>query len=234
MLSHTIRVSGALTSFWGLFHFTQLHLLLMWVSMSLCMWSQNKRSRTRWSVCSTPKCSISSCSWFNISERNFGGITSWVRVDVWCWRTPSASHYSLAFSRAKTNNSLWTSLAISADTLLHLLQQWILLLCSSQLSALSSSGEICLTVSFCGSLLTSVIAVAMVSGHRSSPPSPWWMDTPLEKLDNTSGCICWDQVSMYFSLSSGMLANLSASALHFPGQYLIENLKSANSATHLS
>lgn len=106
-------------------------------SRCLCMWGQKKRSRTRWSVRSTLKCSISSCSWFNISEWNFGDITSWVRVDVWRWRTPSASHNSLAFSRAN-NKQLTVDVSdpwpfLLDDTLFHRLQQWILLLCSSQL-----------------------------------------------------------------------------------------------------
>lgn len=180
------------------------------VVLYICTWGQKKFSQTRWSVHSAHACPISWCIFFRTSGQNL--------CLRGCLPLENTIGITQQFSCLPSKNRQLTVYILDpwplvlGGTVLHLLQQWILLLSSHQV--------FCLTVSICGSLLSSAIAVAMVNGHSSGSPSSQWMDNPFEKLNKMSGCICWEQVSMYFSMLRSILDYPSVSEWDFPGLYV--------------
>lgn len=96
-----------------------------------------------------------------------------------------------------------------------------------------ASLDICVTGDACFSLSCSSSDVAMTAGNNYGSHLTLFTANALVTLEMTSDWASWVQVCIYFSMSRGILDNLSASAFVFPGLYLIVNWKSANSATHL-
>lgn len=154
----------------------------MWRSTSLCMWGQKKRSRFRWTVRSTPRWPISSCSSLRMGDNTLEAQPVVFELLLW-----------VAFSLANTYNLLWASFILG-----HCCCATWWFTCfsgiSSSWAALSAWGAICFAA-LIRSLLSSAMAVVMVTVHSNGSLSTWWTDNPLETMDKISACICCEQVS---------------------------------------
>lgn len=154
---------------------------------------------------------------------------------------------AVAVFRCRTPFSSWYSLllilknALVASSLFFTVGHWIAFRYCNILEIIKSifwavfkaSLDICVTGDACFSLSCSSSDVAMTAGNNYGSHLTLFTANALVTLEMTSDWASWVQVCIYFSMSRGILDNLSASAFVFPGLYLIVNWKSANSATHL-